>query len=149
MIKCLIILSMADELEKELAAALQQIMNMYDIKLEEEIIKKGEGDRPVVDYSEVISKTQQKIDELTQKAEEIYQRTGMTREELLDYASNPHNFTKEQWESIQNVRNSCESLKQQTSQLLEKPQKEMQRQKIKKGDKQTKRFAKKKHWISM
>ncbi|MCP5470326.1 MAG: hypothetical protein H7A36_07485 [Chlamydiales bacterium] len=140
---------MATNPEKELVTALKQIMKMYDIELDEEIMQVDESGQEMADYSEVISKTQRKIDELTQKAEQIYKKTGMSREELLNYAANPNNFSKEQWESIQQVRNTCEQLKQQTASMLEKPQKELQKQKTKKGKMQTKRFAKKKNWLSM
>ena len=139
---------MVNESEKELVSALKQIMNMYDIDLDGEILSKDEEGDEIVDYSEVISKTQEKIDQLTQKAEEIYKRTGMSREELLQYAGNPNNFTKTEWESLEQVRDACDSMKQQTTHLLEKPQKEMLRHKPIKGKKQMKRFTKKKNWLS-
>ena len=138
---------MVSQSEKELVSALKQIMKMYDIELDEDILIQDDGEE-IADYSEVISKTQEKIDELTQRAEEIYKRTGMTREELMQYASNPNNFTKAEWESLEQVRRACDQMKNQTSQLLEAPQQEMMRHKPKKGKKQGKKFAKKKNWLS-
>lgn len=138
---------MVSDPERELVQALKQVMKMYDIEIEEDILIKENGEE-IADYSEVISKTQAKIDELTQRAEEIYKKTGMTREELLQYAANPNNFTKSEWESLQQVREACEQMKQQTHHLLEKPQKEMLRHEPKSGPSQKRKFAKKKNWLS-
>ncbi len=139
---------MVNEAEKELVSALRQIMEMYDIQLDEDMLIQDESGTELVDYSEVISKTQAKIDELTQKTEEIYKKTGMTREELLQYSSNPNNFTKTEWESLEQVRQACDAMKQRTVHLLEKPQKELLRNKPVKGEKQTKKFSKRKNWLS-
>jgi len=139
---------MVNEAEKELISALRQIMEMYDIQLDEDILIQDEAFGEIVDYSEVISKTQSKIDELTQKAEEIYKKTGMSREELLQYSSNPNNFTKAEWESLEQVRQACDAMKQRTVHLLEKPQKELLRHKPLKGEKQAKKFNKRKNWLS-
>ncbi|MCH9610236.1 MAG: hypothetical protein S4CHLAM81_00590 [Chlamydiales bacterium] len=138
---------MVSDAEKELVGALKQVMQMYDIKLDDEILKEAEGEE-VIDYSEVISKTQDKIDELTMKAEEIYKKTGMSREELLEYASNPNNFTRSEWESLEQVREACDQMKNQTSHMLERPQKELERQKPASSKKQKRKFASKKNWLS-
>jgi len=140
---------MVSNAERELVMALKQIMTMYGIELNEEIIVRENGEE-LADYSEVISKTQAKIDELNQKAEEIYKRTGMSREQILQYAANPNNFTKAEWEALEQVRQACDQMKQETNCLLEKPQKQLMRQapRAEKGQKQMRKFAKKKNWLS-
>ena len=138
---------MVSESEKELVSALQQIMQMYGIDLDEQMIVTGETGDEFVDYAEVLSKTQEKIDELSQQAEEIYKKTGMTREELLAYADNPQNFSKAEWDSLEQVKEACEAMKKETAQLL-KPQEALLNQKPKKGKSQRSRFVKKRNWLS-
>ncbi|MFN0065676.1 MAG: hypothetical protein ACKVOH_05510, partial [Chlamydiales bacterium] len=65
------------------------------------------------------------------------------------YAQNPNNFSKEQWESLQQVKRACEEFKLKTITTLEKPEKREKNLKFKEGEKQTKRFAKKRDWLSM
>ena len=138
---------MVSDSEKELISALKQVMKMHGIELDEELLTKDEHGE-FVDYSEVISKTQSKIDELNQRAEEIYKKTGMSREELLEYSSNRSNFSQEEWESLERVRHACDQVKQESLQLLEKPEQEMLRHRPKSGKKQGKKFAKRKDWLS-
>ncbi|MFN0065492.1 MAG: hypothetical protein ACKVOH_04565, partial [Chlamydiales bacterium] len=67
---------MVSEKDLDMVKALKNVLAMYDIDLEEEVIQKDEKGKEDVDYSEVISKTQAKLDELTQQAEQIYAKTG-------------------------------------------------------------------------
>ncbi len=133
---------MASQGEEEIRKALEGVLKLYDIKLDAPT-EREDGSN---DYSEIMGKTQAKIDDLTEKAEEIYRRTGMTREQLEAYAANPNNFTKEQWEAIQKVKEACDKYKQEARNQIIDEQFEQKAQSGAKG-KQTARFAKKKHWI--
>lgn len=135
--------------EEEIQEALEDVLKLYDIKLDtpppqtEEEKKERAGD-----YSEIIGKTQARLDELTEKAEEIYKRTGMTREQLEAYAANPNNFTQEQWEALQKVKDACEKYKREARSRIKDPQFE-QKVETHQRKKQPHRFAKKKHWIPL
>lgn len=53
------------------------------------------------------------VDELKAKADEIQKKTGMSREQLEEYTSNPNNFSKEEWETICRIRDSIDNFKKQ------------------------------------
>lgn len=134
--------------EEEVRKALEEVLAMYDIKLEEQPTSDEEAKKERFgDYSEIINKTQQRLDELNEKAEEIYKRTGMSREQLESYASNPNNFSKEQWEALQKVKEACERYKREARTRIGEEQFEQRVEKQRK--KQPARFAKKKHWIPL
>lgn len=142
---------MAGNTEEEIREALREVLSLYDIDLEEEMDKAAKNEKkeePVGDYGELISKTQQKLDDLNEKAEEIYKRTGMTREQLEVYAANPSNFTREQWEALQKVKEACEKYKRESRARLGGDEFDKRIEKAPKK-KQTQRFAKKKHWIPL
>ena len=105
---------MAKTTVEELQEALGEVLKIYNIKLDE---SSKEGAKST-DFSEIINKTQSQIDDLSERAEAIYERTGMTREQLEVYAANPNNFTKEQWDALQKVRIACDRYKQDALQLL-------------------------------
>jgi hypothetical protein len=134
--------------EEEIRKALEDVLAMYDIKLEEQPVSEEDAkEARFGDYSEIISKTQQRLDELNEKAEEIYKRTGMTREQLESYASNPNNFTKEQWDALQKVKAACDKYKREARARIGEEQFEKKGEKPRK--KEPGRFAKKKHWIPL
>jgi len=134
---------MASTSEEDIRLALEEVLKLYDIKLELPVQENAPND-----YSEIISKTQTRLDDLNEKAEEIFNRTGMSREQLDAYAANPNNFTKEQWESLQKVKEACEKYKQEARGKIQDPQFEQKAQTIQR-QKQPQRFAKKKHWIPL
>lgn len=139
---------MAKSSEEEIREALEDVLKLYDIKLEESPEDSEAQKTKKGDYSDIIGKTQEKLDDLTEKAEEIYRRTGMTREQLEAYAANPNNFSKEQWEALQKVKEACEKYKNEARGRINDPQFE-QKVENQQRKKQPHRFAKKKHWIPL
>jgi len=135
--------------EDEIRSALEDVLRLYDIELDELPAESEEAkDQRKGDYSEIVGKTQAKLDDLTEKAEEIYRRTGMTREQLETYAANPNNFSREQWEALQKVKEACERYKQEAIGRIGDQQFE-QKIETQQRKKQPQRFAKKKHWIPL
>lgn len=145
---------MSKKSEEEIKEALKEVLDLYGVDLEEELSKisekkpKEERLHEAGDYGELISKTQRQLDDLNERAEEIVKSTGMTREQLETYASNPNNFTREQWEALQKVREACDRHKREARTRLGEEDFD---KRIEKGakKKQTQRFAKKKHWIPL
>lgn len=135
--------------EANLKKALEEVLRQFNIQLdpvrEDEVGAKAERHG---DYSEIISKTQDTLDELSEKAEEMLKKTGMTREQLEAYANNPNNFTKDQWEALQRLRETTEQFKRQT-QGIAKTESPALQDAPRKEKKQKHRFGKKKHWIPL
>lgn len=134
--------------EEEIRKALEEVLSMYDIELEEEPVSEEEAKAERYgDYAEIISKTQQRLDELNEQAEEIYKRTGMNREELEAYAANPNNFSKEQWEALQKVKEACDKYTQEAREKI--GEEHFEETEKKKRKKRTKGRGKKKNWIPL
>lgn len=128
--------------------ALEEVLKQFDITLEpQEVSEDEKKTERYGDYSEIISKTQAKLDELNEKGEELLKRTGMTREQLEAFASNPANFNQEQWEALQKLKEATEEFKRQSFSIAGKE--EEGRPVEKKQKKQPHRFGKKKHWIPL
>lgn len=108
---------MADDLEDGLRKSMEDLLRLYNIEIEPGTLDPDEVSGEV-DYAEVIAKTQDKINDLNQEAEKIYESTGMTKEELDAYSQNPNNFSKEQWEILENVRNECNEFKQKAFAMI-------------------------------
>ncbi|MEZ5315238.1 MAG: hypothetical protein R3E91_03385 [Chlamydiales bacterium] len=134
--------------EEEVREALEEVLAMYGIHLDIQPPSDEEArEERLGDYSEIISKTQQRLDDLNEKAEEIYKRTGMNREQLESYAANPHNFTPEEWQALQKVKAACQKYKRAAQSIIGDEQ--FKENLVKKRKKQPNRFAKKKHWIPL
>ena len=133
---------MASKGEEGIRKALDEVLKLYDVTLEHE-----EEEATVEDYSEIISKSQARLDDLNEKAEEIFKRTGMSRDQLEAYSENPNNFTQEQWEALQKVKEACDEYTREARSKITDP--EFEKTKTVKRQKQTHRFAKKKHWLPL
>jgi predicted ribosome quality control (RQC) complex YloA/Tae2 family protein len=133
---------MASQGEEDIRKALGEVLKMYDITLDSQ-----PEEATSHDYSEIIGKSQARLDDLNEKAEEIFKRTGMTRDQLETYAENPNNFTPEQWESLQKVKGACDKYAREARSKIIDPQ--FEKAQTQKRQKQTQRFAKKKHWIPL
>lgn len=139
---------MEDEATDPLKHALEQVLDLFDVKLtpaeasEEEKKIERHGD-----YDQIVAKMGQKLDDLSEKGQKILEETGMTRDELETYATNPDNFSEEQWEALQKLRAATEDFKRRTKQIVG----EESLKKAEETDKQRhrKRFGKKKHWIPL
>ncbi len=139
---------MVNKDEEGIMNALEEVLTLYDIKLDD-VAPSAEEEKAerYGDYSEIISKSQDKLDDLNQKSEEILAQTGMTREELESYGANPDNFTPEQWEGLQKVKEECEKFKKNARGIV--GEKQLEKTVKKQRKKQTHKFAKKKDWIPL
>ena len=128
-----------------LRKSLEELMVLEGIELdefepdadEEKALRSG-------DYSEMIDKSQEALDELNEKADQMYQKLGMSKDELFAYAENPNNFSKEQWEALSKVKHEADLLKRRSEQALGK---DLLRKSVEKErTKAQRRFRKKKNW---
>lgn len=93
----------------------QEVLGAYGVQLDPHA---PELTKPPVNYGEVLQATQGKINELNQQADALVAAMGMTREQLEEYAKNPNNFSKEQWDSLQKVKQECDNFKEATMNSL-------------------------------
>lgn len=141
---------MAKNEENSLKKSLEDLLSLHGIELSDETSEEEDRELRKGDYSEIIQRTQEKLDELNERAELLYKKLGMTPEEVEAYGSNPNNFSPEQWQALQKVRQEAENFKTRAYESLG--------QKAKEKDKEQKalgktrgphRFGKKKNWIPL
>lgn len=127
---------------------MQEILDLYGIQIEKgKANEVGEDD-----LVEVLSKTQDKIEDLNKQADQIAAGMGMSRDDLEAFANNPDNFSQEQWEVLQRVRQECDSFRDRTVKSLEQAGAEARGEpapEAGKKKKQKKKFGKKKKWLQM
>jgi hypothetical protein len=56
----------------------------------------------------VMVKVQSLIEKLNSQSDQLLQEMGLTKEQMLQYADDPKNFSKEQWEIIQYMKKEAE-----------------------------------------
>lgn len=57
-----------------------------------------------LDYEQAIKQVEGALDTLNKELDEVCEQTGMSMEELEAYTSDPKNFSKEEWDSIQKIQ---------------------------------------------
>ena len=75
--------------------SIKQILSIYKIDFDPSFGAALTNDSDL-DYQMLIEKTQEKIQELDKRSQEILQQTGMTREQMEVFANNPDNFSPEE-----------------------------------------------------
>lgn len=136
---------MTQEGRGELEDALKEFLTLFGVEISPDEWDAAKKEDQGV--KEVMWKTQERLDELNEQAEDILTKTGMTRDKMESYASNRANFTPEQWEALQRVKAAGESLKKKSSNFLNEENLKKKVEKAKKD--QQHRFGKKKNWIPM
>lgn len=137
----------AEELKKELAEALRT----FDIDISDDLTEKKESlAEDQRDYEEMSLLTRKKIEELSEKGNEIIDESGMSREALEIFGNNPNNFTKEQWEALKKIKEiASEYKKMSIEDFSEDFVKEISDEEKKEKKKQKGGSTKKKDWIPL
>jgi hypothetical protein len=127
--------------------SLKEFLDLFEIKIEIPENRERSAAEVHGNYTEIVNQTQAKLDEYNQKGEEILKNTGMTREQLEAYASDPNNFTPEQWEGLKKLKAATEEIRKRTYRIAggENLKKTIDKER----KKQHHRFGKKKNWISL
>ena len=105
---------MAKLTNEELVVLIEETLSLYGITLTED--EKIEAAK-VGDFSGIIAKTQEHIDSLKGKAQADLEQSNMSPEEFADFANNPKNFSRDEWEMLERVRNTTEQIKTHTKRL--------------------------------
>ena len=86
-----------DDLKAEMTGTLEEVLEV--LQPQQEPVG-GE----VLDIDEVVARLEESLETLSAQMDEIYEKTGMTREQLEEYASDPKNFSEEEWSLINQIR---------------------------------------------
>lgn len=138
---------MSQSANDNISDALKEFLSLFDIKLDSPKESERSSAEIYGNYSEIVSQTQAKLDEFNQKGEEILKQTSMTREQIEVYASNPNNFTAEQWEALKKLKEATDNLRKRTYRVVGEDN--LKKTVEKERKKQHHRFGKKKNWISL
>ncbi|ANH78545.1 hypothetical protein [Candidatus Chlamydia sanziniae] len=132
--------------------SIKQILTIYKIDFDSSFGSALTSDSDA-DYEYLIHKTQEKIQELDKRAQEILTQTGMTREQMEVFANNPDNFSPEEWLALENIRSSCEEYKKETESLINEVTQDLtnndRKTKGKKLQSSSTKKNKKKNWIPL
>ncbi|MEF9496806.1 hypothetical protein [Chlamydia sp. 04-14] len=104
--------------------SIKQILTLYNIDFDPSFGSALSSDSEV-DYEYLMEKTQEKIQELDKRSQEILQQTGMTKEQMEVFANNPDNFSPEEWLALENIRSSCNEYKKETEALINEVTKDL------------------------
>jgi hypothetical protein len=72
-----------------------------------------------IDPEQLLKDLQATLDDLRAEADKLSEKTGMSRDELQAYSSNPNNFTKEEWQLLGQIRGELDKYRQQARSLTE------------------------------
>ena len=97
--------------------SIKQILSIYKIDFDPSFGASLTDDNDLY-YQMLIEKTQEKIQELDKRSQEILQQTGMTREQMEVFANNPDNFSPEEWRALETIRSSCNEYKKEAEELI-------------------------------
>ncbi len=103
---------------QKIVDSIKQILSIYKIDFDPSFESALSSDSEL-DYQLLIEKTQEKIQELNERSQEILKKTGMTREQMETFAHNPDNFSPEEWMALEKIRASCNEYKKETEALID------------------------------
>jgi len=117
-------------------------------------ILEGKGVEPVrpgeeVDMDALIAQMETSLKHIETQAEEIYAKTGMTKEEVDEFAQNPDNFSKDEWDVLTLIREKVDTFQEEAERVAEEgiPMLKEEGPGKKKGKKGAKKRVKKKDWL--
>lgn len=140
------------EKQKEMTAAIEEVLNLHNVQIDA-MVKQAAGEEG--DFSGILAQCEERLAEMKANAEEMLKKSGMTQEQLEAYVSNRANFSREEWEILENTKKTCEEIKLQDSKILQEhiPKEILEAAKqsdsLKKTKKKRKKMIPKKNWIQM
>ncbi len=70
------------------------------------------------DINGLVKKMEHTLADLNHKAEELYQATGMTKEQLKAFSEDPNNFSPEEWRAIEEIRSEMEKFEERAEEIM-------------------------------
>jgi len=71
------------------------------------------------DLDAMIEQMEKSLEEIRASAEDLYEQTGMSQEELESFAANPDNFTPDEWALLSQIQEKVETIKHTTEGIAE------------------------------
>lgn len=71
-----------------------------------------------MEIEEVIERLEEALRTLDTEMERIYKNTGMTREQMEEFAQNPDNFSRDEWKLLGEVRQELDIFQKEAESLL-------------------------------
>ncbi|MGE3955060.1 MAG: hypothetical protein AB7F31_07765 [Parachlamydiales bacterium] len=78
----------------------------------------AEVDLQNLPLEEVVERLEESLETLNEEMDKIYKNTGMSRQQIEEYASNPDNFSKEEWKLLNEVREELDLFRQEAESVL-------------------------------
>lgn len=98
-----------------------------------------------LDIDQVVERLEESLEQLSTQMEEVYEKTGMTKEQLEEYATNSENFSKGEWQMLEQIRGQLAKFQEEANTVLagapELPE-ELKEEESKKG-----RRRRRKNWL--
>ncbi len=101
------------------------------------VIKEGSAEQK----KEAIERVVILRNRIEEEAKQIFAKTGMSEQELTEFANNPKNFSASQWEAMEKARQQLKEGVEGAPKMPKKRSNQEQKQKVKK------KRRKPKHWI--
>lgn len=102
---------------EEITNIIEEIRETLNFPLEE--VKSGKNQNLAMEDMEVLlNRTQEIIDKLNQKANEISAKMGLSREELSRLIEEPANFNSEEWQAMQTMRKQVDEFHKSLMQAI-------------------------------
>lgn len=97
-----------------------------------------------LDIDQVVERLEESLEQLNSQMEEVYKTTGMSKEELEQYATNPDNFSKEEWQMLEQIRGQLSTFRDEAEEVMSGVPKQIdgEGEEPKKG-----RRRRRKHWL--
>ena len=97
-----------------------------------------------LDIDQVVERLEESLEQLNDQMEAVYKTTGMSKEELEQYATNPDNFSKEEWQMLEQIRGQLSKFREEAEDVMAgvPQQLEGEGEEPKKG-----RRRRRKHWL--
>ena len=97
-----------------------------------------------LDIDQVVERLEESLEQLNGQMEAVYKTTGMSKEELEKYATNPDNFSKEEWQMLEQIRGQLSKFREEAEDVMSgvPQQLEGEGEEPKKG-----RRRRRKHWL--
>lgn len=136
------------EEEGALEKSIIDLLRLFNVDVKE--VEESDEERKAIhlgDFSSLINKAEERLSGLRTQENEILKKTNMTRKEMEEYAENPDNFTKEQWEALERFKEQMAKFRQETDALLNKAVPRAEGEVVRKKPKR--RPVPKKGWIPL
>lgn len=72
------------------------------------------------DVDALIKQMESTLADLNEKAEQVYQATGMNKEELQEFSQKKENFSEEEWKLLSDVREQVQGFEERAEEIMAK-----------------------------